>query len=500
MIRKLALITCVLLICSCSKDETVASNEELPLKSDVVTFDINSSPEWTPDIIVEGVMPASKGEKRPVPTRSETLPMDCEGYEGTQIYMFMTEEDNLENNHVQTIDTRAGEGSPVLGVYAFKSSSEEYVPSPDAEGSVFMDNLNLSTYGTETNPYMYWPGNGTWLKFFAYMPYADSVEGLSVATSGNQAKFTYTVPTDLSKQCDVMDGVSGLIAGDVTDVVEISLEHVMSQIKVKAGTLDEGVINSITFKNIYNAGDRIMASDSWTIAGSKSDYVQTFDPGIKPASGAVIGEEMYLLPQTLRDDAVIEISMTITSQGPTGDNRVNTYILSKKLNEFTAAWQKDKIYTYVISTPEEVEVSVTDEIEGNVKKNLRITNSGMSSAYIRAAITGNWVIPGGDEPSEDDVIVADWTDADGTFEWGDKIYTDAATAKANNGWYRHTDGYYYLLDPVAKGAQAETLFKTYTLTSSPVAGAVLDLTILVQAVLPADMPYAWPDIYNILNN
>ena len=157
-------------------------------------------------------------------------------------------------------------------------------------------------------------------------------------------------------------------------------------------------------------------------------------------------------------------------------------------------------YTYVISTPEEVEVSVTDEIEGNVKKNLRITNSGMSSAYIRAAITGNWVIPGGDEPSEDDVIVADWTDADGTFEWGDKIYTDAATAKANNGWYRHTDGYYYLLDPVAKGAQAETLFKTYTLTSSPVAGAVLDLTILVQAVLPADMPYAWPDIYNILNN
>lgn len=438
-------------------------------------------------------MPASKGEKRPVPTRSETLPMDCEGYEGTQIYMFMTEEDNLENNHVQTIDTRAGEGSPALGVYAFKSTSEEYVPSPDAEGAVFMDNLNLSTYGTETNPYMYWPGNGTWLKFFAYMPYADSVEGLSVATSGNQAKFTYTVPTDLSKQCDVMDGVSGLIAGDVTDVVEISLEHVMSQIKVKAGTLDEGVINSITFKNIYNAGDRIMASDSWTIAESKSDYVQTFDPGIKPASGAVIGEEMYLLPQTLRDDAVIEISMTITSQGPTGDNRVNTYILSKKLNEFTAAWQKDKIYTYVISTPEEVEVEVTDKVEGNVKSDLRIINTGLAVSYIRVAIAGSWVIPNETETYEDDVIVADWTDADGEFVWSDKIYDTVQQAHDNKGWYKHTDGFYYYMVPVPRGAETAKLFETYTLKSSPVAGAVLDLTILAQAVIAEDASIVWPD-------
>lgn len=441
-------------------------------------------------------MPASKGEKRSVPTRSESLPLECEGYEGTQIFMYMIEEDNLEKNHVQTIDTRDGEGSPVLGIYAFRSDTEEYAPS-----AVFMDNLNLSTYGTESNPYIYWPGNGTWLKFFAYMPYADSVEGLSVAVSEYQAEFTYTVPTDLSKQCDIMDGASALIAGENTGVVQITLEHVLSQIRVKAGTLDEGLINSISFRNIYSKGDRIMASGTgWANTSEPVDYEQDFDPGIKPSSGVMIGETMYLLPQTLRDDAIIEISMTVTSVGPTGDSRNSTYILSKNLKEFAAAWQKDKTYTYVISTPEEVEVEVTDEVVGNVKQNLQITNTGMSSVYIRAAITGNWVIPNGDEPSEYDIIVADWTAADGTFEWGDKVYDDAGTAKTNNGWYKHTDGYYYLLNPVAKGAVAETLFKTYTLTSSPVAGSVLDLTILVQALLPADVPYAWPDIDNIIKN
>lgn len=502
MIKKLAIITCVLLICSCSKDENIASNEDRPMTSDVVTFDINSSAKWSPDVIEGMDAPAGSVETKAAYTRSESLPMECEGYEGTQIFMYMIEEDNPDMVHVQSVETRAEGSGPSLGVYAFKSDSDTYDPSDEATDAVFMDNVDLSTYGTDASPYVYWPGNGTWLKFFAYTPYHTSVEGLTVVTSGNQAKFSYTVPSDdLSKQCDIMDGSSDLIAGNVTGVVSFSLKHILSQIRVKAGTLDEGVINSISFRNIYNEGDRIMASESWTVnSESRSDYIQTFDPGIKPEKGTQLGKEMYLLPQTLRDDAMIEIKMTVTSDAFSGGTRTSEYVLTKKLKEFTERWEKDMIYTYVISTPEEVEISVTDEVDGNVKKNLQITNTGLSSAYVRAAISGNWVIPNETDTYDDDIIVADWTDADGTFDWGDKVYDNPASAIANKGWYKSTDGYYYLLVPLERGKDAATLFDTYTLTSSPVAGAVLDLTILVQAVLPADMPAAWPSIHAIITN
>lgn len=499
MIKKLATIACVLLVCSCSKDEKIASNEDKPAASEVITLEIDSSVEWAPDVIGGPASPDGQVGTKSVQTRSESLLMDSEGGENTMIYMYMVEEDCPPAVMGRTVATKAdGEGQKNdFGVFAFRSDSEEYVGNPDAADAVFMDNINYATYGKDdNNPPLYWPGSGTWLKFFAYTPYSENVEGLTAEAKGNQALFSYTVPTEISKQTDLMDGTSLNISGDITDAVSISLTHIMSQIKVKAGTLDEGVITSISFRNIYSTGDRIMASaDGWTTDPSvTASYEQEFNPGIRPSSGTEIGQAMYLLPQTLRDDALIEIKMSVSSKEPFyGTDRINEYTLTKRLKEFVEVWEPDKIYTYVISTPAEVEVEVTDKVEGNVKSDLHIMNTGLAASYIRVAIAGSWVIPNETETYEDDVIVADWTDADGEFVWCmDNIYPTVQLAHDNKGWYKHTDGFYYYMVPVPRGAETAKLFETYTLKSSPVAGAVLDLTILAQAVIAEDASIVWP--------
>ena len=116
--------------------------------------------------------------------------------------------------------------------------------------------------------------------------------------------------------------------------------------------------------------------------------------------------------------------------------------------------------------PAYVTVKVEDEVDGLVKKNVVITNTGNVDAYIRAAIVGYWCNEAGE-------IVAAWDpEQDGTFN----------NSLPGNNWTKSGD-YYYYTDPVAPGQPTPyALFDTYTVGTPPVEGAHLVMNILVQAV------------------
>lgn len=57
---------------------------------------------------------------------------------------------------------------------------------------------------------------------------------------------------------------------------------------------------------------------------------------------------------------------------------------------------------------EEVDVSVDDTVNGNVKSELKVRNTGISDGYIRVAVIGCWTNLSGD-------VVASWQDSDGAF-------------------------------------------------------------------------------------
>ena len=524
-----ALLVVFAIITSCSKDEFVSQPDNLYSENGLVRFGFNISDLWAPDEI--GDSAPESGTKSSGVRYTDPIPMDCIEGDGssTDILIYMIEEDCPPET--DTISTKA-DSDYEFGIYAYQ------VPTSSVGGATaysntfekiesFMDNVGVDINGTTyAGGPKYWPGASCYLQFYAYAPYfysstvegktVSSIEGLTIDNSNFLPILKYEVPTDVSKHTDIKDGKADFRIGSNTADVEITLSHILSQIQVQKGSLDEGKILYISFNNIYCKGDRIMATPQkvgendveWVIKSDIKNFIQEINMDVSSLTPRQdIGAVMYMLPQTLSDDATIEIKLRVNSTDPNSSDptnpssRYNDYILKKQLNDFVGNWEPNKKYTYVISTPEEVEVVVTDEVtvdeSGNpVKKNLRIINNGLSTSYIKATIHGVWVIPNGTDKYEDDQVAASWNkEVEGTFVWGSNNNGNEPTNTATKGWYKHTDGYYYHLNPVKSGAETAKLFEKFTLdVLPPIDGAVLDLTIVVQSVLAADVNLAWPNV------
>ena len=457
--------------------------------SDKIRFDIQASNVWQPDVIGDNTPQTAS-----VVTRSEMLLMDCEGETALpeDIYIYMEEEDCP--TVIDTCVMTKGDGDPVAlyGIYAYHTT--------DAE-SLFMNNLPFYSNGTYQNQDSYfWPGTGT-MQFYVYSPYDESSEdNYSINNVNGTLSISYTVPTTIADQKDLMAGVSAQIEDYQVDPVSINLQHLLSKIQVKKST-DCGEIVAIALNGVYNTGTYTLKGTNlgWSVATSatnpKSNYTQGTTEGTTTTalginSENIVGAPMYLLPQTLPEDATIQVRIRVPkSTDDTGDDRY--YTLTKNLSDLTSVWNSDKMYTFVISTPEEIEIEISDNVvlvgENVVKKDLVIKNVGMSAAYIRATITGAWMLDSDDKS----FVVANWdSENDGVFE---DLCPDSH-------WVKGTDGYYYYKGLVERGTTLEPLFDSYTLTAeAPMAKAYLEMNIYVQAVLPGDVESSWPVAANAIN-
>lgn len=123
----------------------------------------------------------------------------------------------------------------------------------------------------------------------------------------------------------------------------------------------------------------------------------------------------------------------------------------------TVAYLVDKTNALVNTfSPTHVTTDVTDEMDGNTKKNVTIKNTSNIPVYMRVAVVANWY-------DADRNIVAPWTD----------------NLSVNAGW-KKTGGYYYYTKPVDAGAAME-LFNSYTATGGP-EGAHLEMDIIAQVI------------------
>ncbi len=358
-------------------------------------------------------------------------------------------------------------------------------------------NYNKTTTAWTYSPIKYWPHSNKYqLKFFAYHPHQSKVNltgqptYLTIDATSKIPQLHYTVPTTIAHQVDLLSAlpknpnVNDRLSGTYNKVVEFPFKHMLSAVKVKLGTLScSGEVRKFSFTNIYDQGTAPMGATGLVKTGdSKQTYLQDFtsDPlEINDYLNKQIGTTMYLLPQTFRDDAKITMNLGFTKTVK-GEVRTTEYPLEYPLNQLSNShkdWKAGNTYTYTITTPEEVNVKIDDEVIGNVKKNVTITNTGLATVYIRAAIVGNWVrnVDGVDE------IITTWNSAlDGTFVWG---------ADWDTYWKKGSDGYYYYKCRVPRrGTTTIPLFESYTLTAkAPVVDAELDLIIAVQAILCEDI-------------
>lgn len=121
-------------------------------------------------------------------------------------------------------------------------------------------------------------------------------------------------------------------------------------------------------------------------------------------------------------------------------------------------------------TPAEVTVSVDDTVSGTLKSDVVITNTGNTSAYIRAVIVANWCDEAGNIVAPCDLDDPDQV----TF-----------SGLPDENWLEK-DGYYYYKKAVsAKTAipQSDALFISCIAGTAPVADAHhLEMTIIAQGI------------------
>lgn len=365
----------------------------------------------------------------------------------------------------------------------------------DAESwAPFMSAESVSVSAGKGAASHFWP-NGRALSFFAFASSLSDYNPNPSFYKQNDKLYgsfaDYIVPTlngsDGARDAEAQPDFVFAMAPNRTrndGAVPLTMHHALTAVRFRIGKLpQDAVVNTITISGLYGKGSCIFHEDAslgiafdWSYGDDTAShtYSQTFKhtKGATDAIENLGGNEctFMLIPQTISDATTLTINVTY----PSG----LTHEISTPLKSISSVWNADTKYTYTIGVlSEEVDVSVDDTVNGNVKSELKVRNTGISDGYIRVAVIGCWTNLSGD-------VVASWQDSDGSF-----------AGLMGAGWVKGSDGFYYFTQVVPPGALTATpLFDTYTLNANPpVSGAQLELSILAQIVPTEKLTEAWPN-------
>lgn len=244
-----------------------------------------------------------------------------------------------------------------------------------------------------------WPSNGT-VRFFAFAPTmpdfqtktgGDGSLALSGASQTGSPTLTYTVPTDVEKQVDLMTARADA-SGATSPTVSLNFGHALTAVRIRcAADMLAGDITEVTISGVYGTGTQVIGASEWTDLTNPASYKITKtielpadDGGVLVKDNTVItgmdgenADNLYfmLLPQTLPAGASMTIKFT--------DKATNTpRTLSCPL---TGEWQAGKIVTYSIS-PSSIHISAKVDFSKTSKE----TSEAKSVKPDTIPYTGVW--------------------------------------------------------------------------------------------------------------
>lgn len=370
-------------------------------------------------------------------------------------------------------------GTPVKGTAAFQERYNRFSLSgicytgkyPDEEKGAQNDltpeyayNLyyNTTTGKAENKSgELFWPTNGQ-VRFFAFAPTVADFNQLatggtlelSSATHKGSPTLTYTVPTDVTKQVDLMT-VRADASGTTTPEVDLNFGHALTAVQIKCGKdMLAGKITEVTIAGIYGKGMQVIGSDKWTpFEDTKATYTISNEITLSPSTDESVADTIHvpentpiagtdtdnltfmLLPQTLPGGAMMTIKFT---DDATQTERTLTGSLAGQ------TWEAGKIVTYSVS-PSSIHISAKVEFD-NKKSGDIIPYSGVwyDATYTAKAE----VVQGDDRKTIEDIQVSKFqysfdntkwedctTDADGLLT----IAAQPAYATMSNGFDKKTE-------------------------------------------------------------
>ena len=376
-----------------------------------------------------------------------------------------------------------------FNVTAFRDESHGYEPySKLSNAAVTVNTVGDRKIGRTG---IYWPEGSLSFCAYAYSKEnaKDLVEGLEFKKTENglTGSFTYSLPEagkeDDGKRNDPVnqpDLIFAMTQDKVcekkasTPQVDLLFHHALSAIVFKVGTIhaDRVKLKSIALENFYGSGSCTMRAEnrgetddvifSWEPAGEQEyGYVLGLgQEGQQANTGDIFGKDIeggvaectfMMIPQTLGENSNIVLKIFL------GDDE-KEYTFSKPLKEITLSDESkltklteflpDTKYIFTIGLNGDVDITVTDDVVGSEKTNLKIQNTGLANGYIRAAIVGYWADESGNVMEV----------------WNREEEKDNFTGLPGEGWKEGDDGFYYYTKVVPHNGYTSKLFEEYVLS------------------------------------
>lgn len=234
-------------------------------------------------------------------------------------------------------------------------------------GVVYTKNTEDNIFYSPTDEEYMWPGDGE-LTFVAVTNAPES-GFVPNYTAGSDKKemlesFTYTVPTDATKQNDIVLA-KATYDGSHGESAPLTFSHIMSAVNFKVGTIAHGKIKSITLKGVYNTGIYNIDNGQWAIMKQdaenkelRSDYSVPlaggqFNVDANTASDTFINDQsngiLLMVPQIVGEGATVEIVFA----APNSNDRTLTASIAGD------NWDTNKTTNYTISIDEQYNLNIT---------------------------------------------------------------------------------------------------------------------------------------------
>ena len=277
----------------------------------------------------------------------ELEPVEMEGkVNGKTVYLTAEVTEGFPgDNHPMTRGTQITETNKkdlmkTFGVSAYtdQKGTPDYMYNEEAT-------LDTDGYWYPTGTY-YWPAKKQ-LSFYAWYPSAADGMTLTDNTHPGAPVMTYIVPDDVKKQQDVMSAVvigkDNPTLADGFATTDLTFNHALSAVKFVAGDdLPNCVVKSIKLDGVRYKGTYTLGTDAWTLTDDTQAFTLRLNKVVAGNGGAITedgkGETLFMMPQTLSDDAKIEV---VLNDG-TADFTVGASIGGTE-------WEMGKTYTYHIS-------------------------------------------------------------------------------------------------------------------------------------------------------
>lgn len=211
----------------------------------------------------------------------------------------------------------------------------------------------------------YWPTSDYKVSFFAYYPYGNSAFTVqSPASTKGLPTYTYTVPSDIDSQIDIMTAERTDVSCTTHPIVELSFSHRLSDIRfscVNVGA-ESVTLKSISINGVKYSGT--LTGTTWTLSNNvNSSSVNPFSLSVERTLSPnetvdVTGttKHFIMLPQTISSGTQM-IDIYATVGGETGHYY---YTLTSNL-----ILEAGKSYGFILKLSDllEVEASVQDWTE-----------------------------------------------------------------------------------------------------------------------------------------